>query len=377
MIAISFILPAVVVLVLFCTTLNYDLWCAYLLMLACSELILWLLFRHVKKQTDKEFVSGYAVSTEHYNAWVEQVRRTRTEYDSKGNAHTVTYYEYVTHPEHWQRHFNIGRTEEIAKWQFDELCQLFGTSIDYFATYHPNCVSGGGGHRCLWDQEEWHTITRTFKQGYYNPIKYSNSIFKFTKITEADIQTYQLFDYPPIAEDQMVVCYQPGLERFFKEEAASPQEDPQVLFQHINAFFGKEKQIHVFVLVFDAQKYGADVAEMQRSLWQGGNKNELVVCIGVDGETVRWSHVFSWMDDITLHTLIQDYFLQNTEFDLVAFAQWLPEHLDKWKRKEFKDFAYLGTNLSPGAKAGLIITSAVMSAACIFATLYWIAGAAI
>ena len=369
----SLILPAFVVLVLFVTTQKFDLWWAYLLMFGGSEGIVVLLHYIFKKNTAKEYVSGYVICVEHYNEWVEKVKRTRYERDSNGNSHEVTYYEYITHPEYWQECYNTDHLIRITREQFYRMCQLFGTGLEFFQTYHTNCVSGGGGQRCYWNGNEWNTTTATFKQGYYNPILNSNSIFKFRDISAEEAQKYELFEYPPIVgKEQNVVCFQSGIASQFTDGPHSPDEDIQVLFQHVNAFLGKDKEIHVFVLVFDAKKYGVETAEIQRSYWHGGNKNELTICIGVDGHTVKWSEAFSWMDNPSLHVEIQGYFLQNAQFDLIKFVYWLSKHLDKWKRREVKEFKYLGTNLSRKSKIWLLATAVVLSVFCIFATLQWV-----
>lgn len=369
----SLILPAFVVLVLLVTTHNLDLWWAYLLMLVGSEGIVFLLHYLLKKNTAKEYVSGYVICVEHYNEWVEKVKRTRYERDSNGNSREVTYYEYVTHPEYWQECYNTGHTRLISQQYFYLMCQMFGTGLDSFQTYHTNCVSGGGGQRCNWNGNEWATTTATFKQGYYNPILNSNSIFKFRNISAEEAQKYELFEYPQIVgKEQDVVCFQTGIDHQFTNKPDSPYEDIQVLFQHVNAFLGKTREIHVFVLVFDAKKYSVETAEIQRSYWHGGNKNELTICIGVDGQTVKWSEAFSWMENPSLHVEIQGYFLQNTQFDLIKFVYWLPKHLDKWKRREVKEFKYLGTNLSKESKIWLLVTAVVLSAFCVFATLQWV-----
>ena len=326
-----------------------------------------------KKNTAKEYISGFVICVEHYNEWVEKVKRTRYERDSNGNSREVIYYEYVTHPEYWQECYNTGHTYMISQGHFYRMCQMFGTGLDYFQTYHTNCVRGGGGQRCNWNGKEWDTTTATFEHGYYNPIRYSNSIFKFRNISAEEAQKYELFDYPPIiGKEQNVVCFQRGIEQQYAYQPSAPYEDIQILFQHINAFLGKGREIHVFVLVFDAKKYGVEAAEIQRSYWHGGNKNELTICIGVNGQTVEWSEAFSWMENPILHVEIQNYFLQNMKFDLIGFVCWLPKHINKWKRREVKEFEYLGTNLSKESKIWLLVTAIFLSVFCVFATLQWI-----
>lgn len=362
----SFFIPFLAVVALFVLTQRVDLWWAYLSMIVGFELLLWLFHHIFKKHTATEFVSGYVTCVFHYNEWVERVERTKTETDSNGNTRTVTYYEYVTHPEYWEQQFNIGEVELISEEEFYEMCKLFHNPIEDFETYHYNCVEGGGAQGCEWDGNELHTKTSTFTHAYNNPILYSNSLFKRNRITEHDKATYELIDYPPVAycDDQECVCFQDSVYYY--------QKNLQETFQRLNAFCGAFHQIHVFVLLFDATRYGVEVAEMQRDYWKGGNKNEFTVCLGTDGEKVKWCHCFCWMDEPTLSVATEHYFLKNKKLDLVKFASWLRNNLDKWKRKEFKDFKYLGTNLSKKQNTWFFIISLLLAAICVLITGFWI-----
>lgn len=143
---VSFILPFIFALVFMVTTDYEALWWVYLIMLVVTELILLILCSIMKDSTGREFISGYIISVVHYNAWVEKVQKTKTEYDKNGNSHTVTYYEYVEHPEYWSAWFNTNNKLHISEYFFYEICQLFGTHVYSFNTNYANCVSGGGNH---------------------------------------------------------------------------------------------------------------------------------------------------------------------------------------------------------------------------------------
>jgi hypothetical protein len=122
------------------------------------------------------------------------------------------------------------------------------------------------------------------------------------------------------------------------------------------------------VLLFDASQ-GVGVALKQQSYWKGGNKNEFVVCLGVDyGDipqsmlhdrkaTVKWCKAFSWCDAPTLESATESWFIANSELRLDSYAAWLRDHLGLWKRKEFSDFKYLGVTLSPGRQAVVAVVT--------------------
>ena len=85
-----------------------------------------------------------------------------------------------------------------------------------------------------------------------------------------------------------------------------------------------------------------------------------MVCLGVNGQKVKWCEALSWMDlpDLSLKT--RDYFINHEDLDLLNFVKWLRNHLNSWKRKEFKDFKYLGTNMSKGKGSIYWIVSIIL-----------------
>lgn len=126
--------------------------------------------------------------------------------------------------------------------------------------------------------------------------------------------------------------------------------------------------IHIFIILFEASE-GVEVALKQRAYWHGGNKNEFTVCLGVEnGTDVKWCKAFSWCDAPALESATESGFINNPTFNLAAYARWLRGNIHLWKRKEFKDFKYLGVNLSPGAKWGVAILTILLCAAIVYAS---------
>lgn len=355
----AYLLPLGTSLVLLYLRQDLSHWWIYLIALVVAELLIWL-FRYIfNKHTDTEFLSGYVTSVHHEFAWVERVERRTTEYDSKGNAHTRVTYDYVTHPDTWYWKLNTGRTNAIGRATFENMCQLFGTGLHFESVYHPNCVSGGDGERCEWNGDEFDTQTVTYKHPYINPVKNSHSIFRSEKITKERAKELGLYRYPKIeGREQEVV--RAGAHFEWKQNFESVLD----AFQRLNAFCGLEHQIHVYVLLFDAKLHGLEIVEAQRAYWDGGNKNEFVVCLGIEGaDKVAWCNTFSWMDydAPTLGVATRSYFNEHPDLDLLSFSTWLRNNLDKWKRKEVKDFKYLGVNLSPWQTFGLLLIAAALS----------------
>ncbi|MBQ5717854.1 MAG: hypothetical protein IIV66_01610, partial [Alistipes sp.] len=219
-----------------------------------------------------------------------------------------------------------------------------------------NCVSGGGGQRYAWNCVYEDAATVTYKGLYINYLANSNSIFLEERITKERAEEMGLVDYPDFGSDGLdtptVLC-----SSHLPEEVELPAEWERTL-QLINAFYGAARQIHLFVVLFAARD-GIEAARAQRNYWQGGNKNELTICLGVDctkGEAeaytmeVKWCDAFSWCDAPRLDVAIERWFVDHSTLDLTAFGEWLRANLSLWQRKSFSDFKYLGIRLSTGHK---------------------------
>ena len=124
--------------------------------------------------------------------------------------------------------------------------------------------------------------------------------------------------------------------------------------KYINATYGKIHQFRIYMLFYEGKDI--EISEQQKAYWQNGNKNEFVVCLGTQQDSVVWCNSFSWCDEPKLEVLTRDYFIQNPKVDIDAYGKWLQTQIPtKWKRKEFADFEYIRIGLSRGQYIALII----------------------
>ena len=343
---------------------DYGQWWAYAIMAAVNCLLLWLAM--LRGTRSKEYLSGYALKVAHHEPWVECVTYPETYTDSKGNTHTRTRVTYVNHPDIWFIVTNTGKNPSITQSTYDFFRSLWETPVRHINPFHANCVSGGGGQEYDWDGIYENAATHTYKGLYINYIKHSNSIFNERKPSKEEIEEYGLVEYPDFSSrllETETVLVSPLL----KTESTDSMNKPIWLF---NAFHGQSKQIHVFVILFDAAK-GVETALKQQALWRGGNKNEFTVCLGIEnGKVVRWCKAFSWCDTPSLETATHSWFIENPELDLQAYSEWLRQNVSLWKRKEFKDFAYLGKALSPTAKWLVALLTIFLCVASILITIH-------
>lgn len=321
-----------------------EYWWGYLLVAIVLELLLYLGIKRAGKSP--EYLSGYTVSVEHHEPWTERVVRTETYTDSKGNTRTRTKVTYVYHPDKWLMYYNTGRMINISSGLYYEVIKNWQTSCIAIFPLHINCVSGGGGQRYEWDSLQEHAFTTTYKGLYTNYIINSNSIFKSGAVSEEMATESGLVKYPGFhGEESKAVLVSSHL-----RISVSPEWERDIRL--FNAFHGLKNQIHVFVILFDANS-GLQTALKQREYWRGGNKNEFTICLGIDDAlNVKWCKAFSWCDLPQMETALESWYLEHSTLDFKELRDWLEENVSTlWKRKEFKDFKYLGKKLSPWKSA--------------------------
>ncbi|MDE6871262.1 MAG: hypothetical protein K2J62_03945 [Bacteroidales bacterium] len=335
----AYILPVAAAVYLIAATGNWDIWYWYLAGVAAIELVLFLCQRGIFKV--KEYLSGFAVSAEHHFPWTEKVTRTETYTDSKGKTHTRTTLKYVYHPDEWYWSLNTGKAFAICEEEFQNCRDSWRTEPIEIFPYHANCVSGGGGVAYQWDKDRRTAYTVTYTGKYKNYVRNSHSIFRTDEIDRKTARELGLIDYPVInGWEQDVIASSSKLGTDIMHGPMNQRE-----FHLLNAFNGMKNQIHIFALLFPASS-GIGIAEKQRAYWQGGNKNEFTICLGVEREDgkgiVRWCKCFSWCDEPYLEAATEDYFLTHTVLNWTMFSRWLQGNIHLWRRKEFSDFKYLG-----------------------------------
>ncbi len=331
-------------------------WEIALLVLPTSLIILLLNFAMVSYNTsDTEYLGSYTKTVTYYEPWDEEVPcrhpiyctrmvsyscgtskspRTcfRTERYICGYVHP---YDVDYHPARWAKENNFGSENGISQGEFNMLKKRFNTK-EYFVELNRDYHSiDGNAYSTDWDELPEHSDVSTTSGSYTNKIRASHSVFKFQDISEKQKKVWKLYEYPEISGGYQPVVL--GKKVDFMTDRR---------LQYINGFYGPHKQFKMFILFFKNQSMS--VVHKQRSLWEGGNKNEFVVCIGVDGSgKFEWVDAFSWMDRPELEVEVEDYFNTTGDVKLNEFSKWMPEQVHKhWKRKDFDDFKYLQMELT-------------------------------
>lgn len=290
---------------------------------------------------DKEYLSDLVSKITYYEDWDEtvMVTHTRTVSCGKGKTRTETYVvpERRYHPKRYVYETVTGETNDVSEDEYKLICYKLNMPAVFKDMHRSYRSKDGDAYVTSWNRTRENSYPVTWTHLYQNKVKASSySIFKYGNMNEEEIKENKLFDYPEIKNnDQNPIL---GF------NATDTDIDA---VRYLNGYRGPKNQIHVFILCFNNPSL--EVAEMQKVYWQGGNKNEFVVCLGVKNNTVIWCNPFSWSDEPMLEVKTRDYFIKHPDINFKDYAEWLDTQIDKnWHRKEFNDFNYLSIELSIG-----------------------------
>lgn len=346
MIAFVYLIPVIACLLLH-LEFDYDgKWTTYLWMMFFGELTAGLLHYVALSihSSSEEFLGSIVSSIHHEDEWVELIKTQETRRDSNGNSYTVTKIEEKRHPEKYYFFNTRGSRIKTHFNFFNYVASVWNLSPNY-DSWTSNNIKGGiryGRHYTMKDFNEeqhenphnWIPVTET--NSYTNKVRCSNSVFKFEKIDKTRATELGLIDYPTI-NGYDAPCI------LSKEFKVSKEADD--LFRKFNGAYAPTLQMRLYILLFKEEQ-GISISELQKAYWQGGNKNEFVICIGLKGNNqVGWARAFSWADEQIKEVEVAQWLTEHPTLDFESLHKFLISHLGGWKRKEFKDFDYINVTL--------------------------------
>lgn len=346
MVGIIYLVP-----VLACLLLHFEFdydgkWTAYLWTILWGEvtvgLLHWLFYKVYTSRT--EYLGSMVRDINYEESWTELVEVSETKTDSKGNSYTVKRIEERYHKEKYYFHTTRGTKikTDYGFYSFvRDLWKLPCTELSWSG----NHIKGGVRYGSCYEMSDFDETERenpknwvpiTESHSYTNKVQASNSIFKFEKIDKKQASEMGLLDYPAI--------YSHDAPCVLSNDILVPKAVDE-LFRKFNARYAPEYQMRLYILLFDSSK-GISISEHQRAYWQGGNKNEFVVCIGMKSNVeIEWARAFSWADEQSKEVKTSEWLMKHSNIDWEKFYSWLRWNLMDWKRKEFKDFDYISISL--------------------------------
>jgi len=297
----------------------------------------------IRKTKFPEVWNSEIVGIEHQEEWTERVTYTvsHTTTDSKGKSHTT--YETKHRTDHngpyWYTHDEYGKREKISGAEYNRWKNIWKdekmTGVNKGSSAGWDKEIDGNIYRCVWPRTFETIYPKTEIHIYENKVRVSDSVFKWKEPTKELIKKYRR---PADLRNTSPVINYGG---------RSPTSDERLYLQRVNASLGPKFQIHSLLVIFGKDELRSVVSDVL-SAWQGPNKNELVVFISYDGETVRWVEVHSWLDNTTLHARMRDGIMEEG-FSFQKYGELLLENVPTgWRRKHFSEFNnYLRVKISP------------------------------
>ena len=357
MLILIYSLPFIIAVLLLIFFRNQVTWFEYIGLIVISILFT-LMFRGIFvsiNESDTEYWGGYMTKIRHYDDWDEWVHKTCTRRvpagrDSKGNTiyrtetYDCSYRDY--HPERWTYTDNYGSEHYFCdKAEFDRAMAELGYPKMVFIDMHRHYYTkDGDAQDYYWDGTFENSRTLTTWRTYTNKVIASRSIFRFEDIDKEKAKELGLFEYPEIQDYDQKSLLGVRLDRLTMKK-----------IKYLNGTFGSKYQFRMYILVFKDKPLV--ISEQQKSYWQGGNKNEFVLCLGYNTKThkIDWCNPFSWCDSPKLEVATKRYFREHPNLNLMGYCKWLEKNINLWKRKEFKDFDYIDVEMSDGQTTALFI----------------------
>ena len=308
----------------------------------CLFIIKYLLI--YSEETDTEYIGKYITKVTCYQSWNEHSGQRTHEY-----------------PEQFTYTLNTGEEEITTAEDFYNIKRHWNSKTIFRDLHKDDKTKDGYAFDTKWDGRKLTCESRTFEETYKNKVRASHSIFKSENISEIDAKKIGLYDYPKrdiYYERQEQVL---GLK---KKDRAGVQ-----MIEYINGVYGYKNKFRTYILMF--YNKSINVAQKQREYWEGGNKNEFIVCVGVDSVTnkIQWCYPFSWQDTPLLETKTKQVLIPGSKFSLYKYACWLDKNVsENWQRKSFDSFDYINMDLSNSQYMSLleiIISCDILLSLCI------------
>lgn len=353
------------ILILFLFFRKYTVWWEYILPPVVA-IVFGLGFKAIfsaVSASDVEWRTERLEQVEYYEDWNETVTYVTVVPGPNGTSTTQVHTRVDYHAPKWILIGDRGTEVRGDKQDYEKVVRQWGTEkfVDMRRVHAGNdgdkYFAKFPGARDLYD-----TFALTTTHKYTNKVAASSNVFDYE---EVDTDEFPVIDYPKSG-------WSISRDHHWLSSGSPLLQDEAQRLAVFNSRWGPTKQVRVWVVkMLDENNQGLDLGYAQEAHWQGGNKNELVICYGVDSDdTVKWGHVFSWTEredfKVGLRSMINTT-QTGKPFDLNPTMDWLDENITDWDRREFAEFDYLSVPVPLWAT--LVTYALTMMATC--GVIYW------
>lgn len=309
---------------------------------------------------DKQYLGSLIVEARYYEPWSTWVTQTCTREvacgqdcttDSKGSTTCTTKYCTETYDcsycddnsAYWKAYDDHGHSWTISEKQYNELKTRWNSTPKFIELnrnidYHGGCGKDGDAYSIKWDRKIETSEASVTEESYENKTQSAKSYFSLENISSKEAKKLKLYEYPILYNHykQNLILGLDSL-NFHSNE----KDFIQRKYEYFNGYNGPIKKVKVFILLFFDQSQ--EIGFKQQSYWDGGNKNELVICIDINKQTkkINWVYPFSWTDNkkILVDARENIALLDTLNFDRLYDP--LTKTIENFKYKDFRDYNYI------------------------------------
>lgn len=297
---------------------------------------------------DTEYHGAIITEARYYEYWETYVHKTCTRTISCGkNCTTTVSYDcsYCDEtPEHWSVVNSLGEEFSVSQEYYNYLTKKWKATprfveLNRDIDYSGGCGKDGDMYVVKWNADPMTAESTTTDHWYENRIQAAHTAFDFVDVTEEDVKTYGLYSYPEVEGfHQETVLGMENVKWMKKYQVNRMKQWSKFL----NGYLGVKKHARIYFLFFTDKSMLS--ANMQEAYWDGGNDNELVVCIGLSSKTkqIQWVKPFSWSPTGRIVPDVREGVMRAGNFDVdeVAKAVWSTV-AKEYKRRDFEEFSYV------------------------------------
>lgn len=318
---------------------------------------------------DTEYRSHMAYTAKYEEPWNEYIKKTCSHTTCTGSGKnrscTTIYYDcsYVKyHEAEYYIEDSDGNVFYISESEYNKIVKKWHNQ--HFVELNRNYHSiDGDMYVTQWTGKLDELVTTHTSHSYENRVQASHSVYNFKEVPEEEAIKNKLYEYPKIQGYSMNPILSNDITIY---------QSQQDKLNIINGMLGKKKQIQVFVLLWKDKPYS--ISELQRAYWKGGNKNELIINIGLDkNNKIEWNNIYSWSDKQLAQIKIRDWLSnqKGKKLNIKNLTHYSFTAINKhWVRKNFKEFDYLEVDLTKGQVRWIYIVVIIFTLGlCIFAVM--------
>lgn len=300
---------------------------------------------------DVEYNGHIVVRARYYEYWETWVKKTCsytvTHSCGKGCTYTRTYYYDCSYCDenapYWEVYTADGLSFRVDQAYYNKLKQQWSATpvfielnrsiSNHEGIFKGHCGQDGNAYEIRWDSKVETSEGAVTEHPFINMIKVNHSAFSYKTISKEVADSLGLYSYPNTYSFYKQRCLLSHNMLFTELEHRK--------LEYLNAVLGPKNKVKIFTLIFKNKPI--DIAFKQEQYWEGGNQNELIVCIGVDdAKNIQWVKPFSWCDNKRILVDTREDIAESKVLNIDTLFNVYNTNIPKFFHyKSFKDFNYL------------------------------------